>query len=93
MRGYCFSTNLIVSKKKIEQKSLHYYFDDISEEDGQNLDKCVEYLQKKYEEKYNGINPFYCYTTCALDTNNCLKVFEAVSDSLLTLSLKAVHLT
>jgi len=57
------------------------------------MDKCVEYILKKYEAKYNGDQPFYSYTTCALDTDNCQKVFEAVSDSLLNIALKACDLT
>jgi len=80
-------------KKKIEQNSLHKYFDDISEEDGKNQDKCVEYFHKQYTEKYNGVNPFYTYTTCALDTKNCRKVFDAIYRSILAEALQNVSLT
>jgi len=80
-------------ERKIEQTSLHHYFNEISEEDGRNLEKCTEFILKKYEEKYNGSSPFYSFTTCALDTDNCQKVFQAIQDSLLAKNLKSVDLT
>jgi len=80
-------------KKKIERNSLHKYFDDISEEDGRDLDKCVEYFQKKYEEKYNGATPFYSYTTCALDLDCCQKVFEAIRNGIITAALTLANIS
>jgi len=80
-------------KKKIESTSLHKYFADISEDDGRDLNKCVQYIRSKYLDKYSGTPPLYIYETCAIDTNNCDKVFEAVRDSILLQALKDVDLT
>jgi len=74
-------------KKKIEKIPLNNHFDDISQEDGKNLDTCVEYLTKKYQEKYLGQSTLHTYTTCALDTDNCNKVFEAVRHGLIVSAL------
>jgi len=74
-------------KKKIEQRSLHNYFEDISEEDGRDLDKCEEYFIKKYTQNYNGKSTLHTYTTCALDTDNCNKVFDAVRQGLIMKAL------
>jgi len=78
-------------KKKVEYQSIHKYYDDISEEDGKNLDKCVEYFKKKYESNYNGSSTFYVYTTCALDTDNCQKVFDAIRDGVVNAAISLAY--
>jgi len=67
---------------KIKTKPLHLYFADISEQDGADYTKGVEYVQQKYEEAFNG-NVMYPYVTNALDTSNCQRVFTAIKDNVL----------
>jgi len=74
-------------RQKISQKSLHNYFEDISETDGQDFDKCVEYITQKYDDVYNGSSPFYSYVTCAIDTTSCQKVFDTVRDIIINKAL------
>jgi len=69
-------------QKKIQQKPLHQYFADITEEAGASYESGIEYVQKKYEEAFNG-SVMYPYVTCALDTENCKRVFSAVKDNVL----------
>jgi len=44
-------------KEKISKVSLHTYFDDISIEDGNDYNKCVEYITKKFESNYKSSVP------------------------------------
>jgi len=73
-------------ESKIKVKPLHQYFADISEEDGSSYEAGIEYVQKKYEEAFNGA-VMYPYVTCALDTENCKKVFNAIRDNVLLSNL------
>eukprot|EP01128_Nolandella_sp_AFSM9_P005114 TRINITY_DN2427_c0_g1_i2.p1 TRINITY_DN2427_c0_g1~~TRINITY_DN2427_c0_g1_i2.p1 ORF type:complete len:386 (-),score=100.71 TRINITY_DN2427_c0_g1_i2:248-1294(-) len=67
---------------KIVDKPLHHYFADISEEDGSNYEAGMEYVRQKYEEAFNG-SIMYPFTTNALDTENCSRVFESIKDNVL----------
>jgi len=69
-------------EKKIKTKPLHLYFADITEEDGGSYEAGIEYVQKKYEEAFNG-SVMYPYITCALDTENCKRVFAAIKDNVI----------
>lgn len=72
---------------KIKTKPLHLYFADISEQDGADYTKGVEYVQQKYEEAFNG-SVMYPYVTNALDTSNCQRVFTAIKDNVLFKNLE-----
>ena len=63
-------------------KPLHQYFADISEADGSDYQKGIDYIQQKYQEAFNG-SIMYPYTTNALDTENCNRVFSALKDNVL----------
>jgi len=56
--------------------------------EAQDFDASVKYIQDKYEKKYRGSSALYPYTTCAIDTQNCDKVFSAVRDTVLTGALE-----
>jgi len=73
-------------EKKLKTKPLHQYFADISETDGASYEAGIEYVQKKYEEAFNG-SVMYPYVTCALDTENCKRVFAAIKDNVLVSNL------
>jgi len=50
--------------------------------------KSIEYIKKKYEDKFNGTR-LYVHVTCAIDTQNCKRVFTAVKDTILMNALNA----
>lgn len=77
-------------KEKLEKDPLNLYFKDISPEDGKDFDKSCQYLQKKFEEAFQG-NKLYPYITCALDTQNCKRVFSAVKDTVVMQALEEVE--
>jgi len=52
-----------------------------------NYDDAIAYLTRKYEEQFGGNARLYVFVTCALDTENCRKVFDAVRDSIVNASL------
>jgi len=75
---------------KIRKTSLKDFFEDYetfvndmadSKKEGLNdLEKGCAYIQSHFVEAFNG-NRLYPYVTCAVDTDNCKKVFKAVRDS------------
>jgi len=52
------------------------------------FEMAVNYISSKYEEVYEAKGRLYVYVTCALDTQNCKKVFEAVRDNVIATSLQ-----
>jgi len=46
------------------------------------LDKSVEYIKSQFTKAFSGTR-LYFFVTCALDTDNCEKVFLAVRDAIL----------
>ena len=54
--------------------------------DGSDLDKGAKFIQAKYEGRFHG-KRLYCFTTCAIDTKNVERVFNAVRDTVLTNAL------
>lgn len=55
-------------------------------------DMGVEYIQSLFSKAFCGTNRLYMYKTCAIDRNNCAKVFKAVRDSVLSSLLTEVGL-
>jgi len=70
-------------EQKIKRQSLNKFFDDISEEDAKNLDASCMYIQNRYKQNFKG-SRLYPYITCAIDTQNCKRVFTAVRDTVIT---------
>lgn len=71
--------------EKIKSRPLHNYFTDFPEEEYSPayFEKACKYIQRKYEENFKGTR-LYPYTTCAIDTSNCKRVFTAVRDTVIT---------
>uniref|UniRef100_A0A6B2L9J7 Uncharacterized protein n=1 Tax=Arcella intermedia TaxID=1963864 RepID=A0A6B2L9J7_9EUKA len=80
-------------QQKIQKQSLHTYFEDISEEDGKDFEKSTTYFSKKYEENFNGTALFYYHITCAINTDQCQKVFSAVRDTIILTAIDDVDFT
>lgn len=74
--------------EKIKTRPLSRYFEDFNKEDDQDFEKSYKYIQDKYEKRYRGQTALYPYTTCAIDTENCERVFSAVRDTVLTGALE-----
>jgi len=70
-------------QEKIKEKPLNARFLDISAEEGSKFDSACAYIQKKYEANFKG-ERLYPYITCAIDTTNCRRVFNAVRDTVIT---------
>jgi GTPase SAR1 family protein len=72
--------------EKIKRKPLSKYFPDFAEADDSDSTKCCDFIRKKYEAVFRG-SKLYPYVTCAIDTENCRRVFTAVRDSVITNAL------
>jgi GTPase SAR1 family protein len=78
--------------EKIKKKPLSEYFEDYDSfvndlpkekrEHLNDVEKGSAYLQSHFVEAFNG-NRLYSYVTCAIDTENCNRVFTAIKDSIL----------
>jgi len=71
---------------KIKKTPLSHFFPEIPENKGSDFDEGCKYLQKRYEANFKG-GRLYPYVTCAIDTNNCKRVFTAVRDTVITAAL------
>jgi len=82
--------------EKIKQKSLREFFEDydafVSEHKERQLmsefECSCEYIKQQYVEAFNG-NSLYPFVTCAIDTENCDRVFAAVRDMVVS---RALHI-
>jgi len=70
-------------QEKIKKRPLNFFYDDISEEEAADFDKSCKFIQRRYEANFKG-SRLYPYVTCAIDTNNCKRVFTAVRDTVIT---------
>jgi len=78
--------------EKIKKKPLSEFFEDYDsfendlpkekKEHWNDLEKGSAYLQSHFVEAFNG-NHLYAYVTCAIDTENCNRVFNTIRDSIL----------
>lgn len=57
--------------------------------DASDEERGYEYIRTQYANNFSGIR-LYAYKTCAIDRDNCKKVWTAVKDTALTTSLKDV---
>jgi len=51
------------------------------------LEKSIAFIKAKYEKVYLG-SSIYTYPTCAIDTQNCERVFAGVRDAILMKNLR-----
>jgi len=75
-------------KEKIKHRPISMFFKEYPADKAQDFDASVAFIKDKYEKKYRGGTALYPYTTCAIDTQNCEKVFSAVRDTVLTGALE-----
>jgi len=75
-------------KEKIKTRPVSNYFKEFDVSKKDSVDDSIRFIQDLYEKKYRGSTSLYCYTTCAIDTENCDKVFSAVRDTVLTTALE-----
>jgi len=75
-------------REKLTSRPISNYFKDFPVEKKEDFEASVHFIQDLYEKKYRGQTSLYCYTTCAIDTQNCEKVFSAVRDTVLTGALE-----
>jgi len=68
---------------KIKKVPLTNFFQDYPRDQTTNFDAACLFIQARYQANFKGTR-LYPYVTCALDTNNCKKVFTAVRDTVIT---------
>uniref|UniRef100_A0A6B2L9G3 Uncharacterized protein n=1 Tax=Arcella intermedia TaxID=1963864 RepID=A0A6B2L9G3_9EUKA len=73
-------------EEKIKRLPLNGFFQDISEEEAADFDSSCKYIQNKYLSRFKG-QRLYPYITCAIDTGNCKRVFNALRDTVITSAL------
>jgi len=84
--------------EKIKKKPLKEFFEDydsfvseLKDKDLSEFDKSCEYIKAQYVEAFNG-NRLYPFVTCAIDTENCDRVFAAVRDTVISQALTGAGL-
>jgi len=48
-----------------------------------DLEKGLEFMKELFSSRYNGEKSLYVFETCALDTEQCSKIFESIKDQVL----------
>lgn len=76
-------------REKIRVRPLSNFFKEYPEEHADSFETSVDFIRSRYSSKYQGKanKELYHYTTCAIDTDNCEKVFKAVRDTVLCSAL------
>jgi len=77
--------------EKLKKKNLHQFFPEIPEPKGADYETAIAFIRDKFEDKFNG-HRLYPYVTCAVDTENCSRVFQTVQDNVITTVVRAVGL-
>jgi len=77
-----------VFREKIEKYPLSDV-SDISPDDAKQYDKALEHIKQKYCSVFRGRSSLYPYTTCALDRDNCAKIFTSARDIFLGAALQS----
>eukprot|EP01127_Copromyxa_protea_P010595 TRINITY_DN2587_c0_g1_i1.p1 TRINITY_DN2587_c0_g1~~TRINITY_DN2587_c0_g1_i1.p1 ORF type:complete len:348 (-),score=43.34 TRINITY_DN2587_c0_g1_i1:91-1134(-) len=67
-------------EEKIKLFPLNNYFPDVPK--GAEVEECMDYMKKRYEEAFRG-TALQVFTTCAVDTGNCKRVFESIKEAVL----------
>jgi len=86
-------------REKIQKKPLKEFFEDYDtfvgelkdKESLSEFDKSCEYIKAQYVEAFNG-SRLYPFVTCAIDTENCDRVFAAVRDTVISQALTGAGL-
>jgi len=86
-------------REKVKKRPLKDFFEDyetfvgglenVSEMD--DFDKSCEYIKAQYIDAFNGAR-LYPFVTCAIDTENCDRVFAAVRDTVISSALAGAGL-
>jgi len=63
------------------------------EHKGDELDIDSAFIAQMFKANYKGTGPLYIHKTCALDTENCRRIFEAVRAVAITTALGERGLT
>jgi GTPase SAR1 family protein len=72
-------------EEKIKTKPLNVFYKEFPATSAQDFDASVLFIREKYQKKYRGPpTALYIYSTCAIDTKNCQKVFDAVRDNVVS---------
>lgn len=72
-------------QRKLRINPMNNYISDAPQ--NSNLDSSIDFVKKKYTEAYKGAS-LVVHTTCALDTENCKKVFDALQDAVIQTTLR-----
>jgi len=86
-------------EEKIKRRPLKDFFEDYesfvtgleNSESRTEFDKSCEYIKTQYIDAFNGAR-LYPFITCAIDTDNCNKVFAAVRDTVIANALAGAGL-
>jgi len=73
-----------IFKAKIDKFPISNYFTDCK---ATNYDQSVDYIKQKYEAQFKG-SRLYVHATCAIDSQNCRKIFNVVKDTILIHALE-----
>jgi len=68
--------------EKIKKRPLNEFFGDFTPDEARDCDKSQKYIQERYKANFKG-SRLYPHFTCAIDTQNCKRVFIAVKDTIL----------
>eukprot|EP01130_Rhizamoeba_saxonica_P005189 TRINITY_DN2076_c0_g1_i1.p1 TRINITY_DN2076_c0_g1~~TRINITY_DN2076_c0_g1_i1.p1 ORF type:complete len:359 (-),score=86.35 TRINITY_DN2076_c0_g1_i1:66-1142(-) len=76
-------------QEKIKRKPFHKHFkdDDITRKQGRDYDFCAQFIEDKYELANSHGSKLYTFRTCAIDTDNCDRVFVSVRDMVISQAL------
>jgi len=83
-------------RRKIRRAPLKDHFEDYEafvnelakekKEELNEFQKGCAYIQSQFVEAFNG-SRLYPFVTCAIDTENCDRVFAAVKDTIISMAL------
>jgi len=72
-------------EEKIKTYPLNGHFPEVPK--NATLEDCLDFMKRKYEDSFQG-STIQTFTTCAVDKENCKRVFESIKESVL---LRAVE--
>eukprot|EP01129_Flabellula_baltica_P004940 TRINITY_DN1751_c0_g1_i1.p1 TRINITY_DN1751_c0_g1~~TRINITY_DN1751_c0_g1_i1.p1 ORF type:complete len:142 (-),score=22.59 TRINITY_DN1751_c0_g1_i1:29-454(-) len=69
-----------IFEEKIKQEPLSDTFTDIDEDEGDDFELGVIYIENLYRSSYKGHGAIHTFTTCVLESSNVEKIFKAMLD-------------
>jgi len=76
-----------IFKEKIKTYPLHQYRQDVPPDVGSDYEKSVDYVKQQYQRIFRGKEVFF-FVTCAIDTTNCQRIFDAAQNIVVGASLE-----